>query len=73
MNTGCMFRGIDRDALAFFRGHPRLAVTGKAAFILFEGMRRFRLCARPRICRGNTNRNNDKNAKCNQPGRNNYP
>ena len=38
VNTSCVFAGINRNALAFVRGHSRLPVTGEAAFILLERM-----------------------------------
>ena len=50
VDTGRMFGGINRDAFAAGRGHPRLAVAGQAAFILLQWMRRFRLGASPSRC-----------------------
>ena len=47
VDTGRMFRGINRNAFAGGRSHSRLAVTGKAAFILLQWRGRFRLGANP--------------------------
>jgi hypothetical protein len=47
VDAGRMLRGFNRDAFAGGRSHSRLAVTGKAAFILLQWMGRFRLGANP--------------------------
>jgi hypothetical protein len=58
VDTGRMFGRIDRDTLASGRGYSCLAVAGETAFVLFEGLRCFRLCLNP-----HRNQNADGNKK----------
>jgi hypothetical protein len=44
VDAGAVLGGIDGQALPAIRLHSRLAVTGQAAFILLERMRRLLLC-----------------------------
>lgn len=44
VDAGRMFGRIDRDAFAAARRHSRLGVAGETTFVLFEWLRRFRLC-----------------------------
>ena len=43
VNAGRMFAGIDGNTFAGVRFHSRLAVTSQAVFVLFKGLRWFRL------------------------------
>ena len=52
VNTGCMFRGINRDAFAIARCHSRLAMAGQAALVLLERLWRLYLRSAVSVCRG---------------------
>jgi hypothetical protein len=52
VHAGGVFTGVNRNALAAVRLHSRLAVAGKAAFILLERLNWLRLSFGSGICWG---------------------